>query len=301
MITLTQMEYVLAVAREGNFRRAAKSCHVTQPTLSLQVQKFEDYLDTILFDRSKNPVKLTKLGQLIIKQVEVAYIEALRVLEVVDNESGKITGELRVGVIPTIAPYLVPLFLRKLNNDYPDLELSVSELTTENCLAALDREEIDIAILATKEDQKKYQQEKLYDEELMLYVNAKHKFANKKIVHADDLELADIWLLEDGHCLKDEVIKICKLRREKKAKPKNLNLKVGSLEALRYLVEENFGYTLLPRLATLKLSKSKKAILKTLSAPTPIRSIQLTKRRRVLKSAAIEALKQTVLVSLPKK
>ena len=300
MITVTQMEYVLAVARERNFRRAADSCHVTQPTLSVQVQKFEETINTIVFDRSKSPISPTRLGEKIIEQVRIAYTEALRVVEVAEQDSGVVSGELRVGVIPTISPYLVPLFLKSLNQKNPDLELTISELTTENCLLELDQENIDVAILATKESRKKYQQDFLYEEEMLLYTHVDHRFSTKKKISADELEARDIWLLEDGHCLKDEIVKVCELGRELKNRPRNLNLKVGNLEALRSLVEENFGYTLLPYLSTLKLSKSKKAVLKSLSNPQPTRIVNLTKKKGVLKTASIGALKDEILGNLPR-
>ena len=295
MISVTQMEYILAVAKERNFRRAAASCHVTQPTLSLQIQKFEEEIGTPVFDRSHSPVQPTRLGTLLIQQIQEAYTETRRIQEIIDKDSGKVTGELRVGVIPTVAPYLIPLFIGQLHKNYPDLELSISEKTTENCLLALDSEEIDAAILATKEDRKKYQQDNLYSEDLLLYVNSNHKFAKNKSIHADELEHCDIWLLEEGHCLKDDIIKACRLREEKGNKPKSLNLKVGSLEALRYLVEENFGYTLLPRLSTKKLQRTKKAVVRELSKPVPSRTVNITRRKRALKNAAVDALKESIL------
>jgi len=299
MITVTQMEYILAVAKEENFRRAALACNITQPTLSVQIQKFEEYLNVTIFDRSKSPVKLTKIGEGIIEQVQAAYTETLKIVEFVKETAGDLRGELRVGVIPTISPYLVPLFLKDLNLSYPDLELSLSELTTDDCLKALDREDIDVAILATSEDRKKYQQEKLFEEEMFLFTNSSHDFFKRKQISIDELSAKEIWLLEEGHCLRDEVIKACHLSRSLKNKPRNLNLKIGSLESIRYLVEENFGYTILPYLSTLKLSKFEKSLLRPFTNPKPRRTINLTKRRRFLKAAAITALKEKIIKNLP--
>ncbi|MGE4131588.1 MAG: LysR substrate-binding domain-containing protein [Bdellovibrionales bacterium] len=300
LISVTQMQYVLAVARAGNFRRAAAACHVTQPTLSMQILKFEEEIGAEIFDRQLSPIQATRFGRPIIEQIKVAYAEVEKIMQLATHESQSVSGELRIGVIPTISPYLVPLFLQRLNERYPELSISLSDMKTELCLEALDREEIDVAILATREDSKKYQQDDLYEEEMLLYVHADHRFATQKRVHADDLEARDIWLLEDGHCLKDEIVKVCHLGREMRTRHGNLNIKVGSLEGVRALVERSFGYTLLPYLATLSLPKSKNALLRPLAEPIPKRKVNLTRRRRALDSAALQALRQEIMAGLPK-
>lgn len=299
MITTTQMEYILAVAKEKNFRKAAESCFVTQPTLSVQIQKFEEELGTLIFDRSKTPVRLTQVGSKIVSQIQIAYNEILKIREVVEEESKEIKGELRIGVIPTISPYLIPLFLKSLNIKYPQLELSIFELTTENCLKKLENEEIDVAILATPENKKKFIQEDLYREDMLLYINPEHELLNKKKIYVEDLSVADLWLLEEGHCLRDEIIKFCHISKSMNKKPRNLNLKVGNLESLRFLVEENFGYTLLPYLSTLKLNQKEKKYLRPLQKNIPHRVVNLTKKRQHLKGAAINAIKEEILNSLP--
>ena len=299
MVTVTQIEYILAIARESNFRRAAESCFVTQPTLSTQVQKLEEELGVLVFDRSKSPVKPTRIGQAIIDQAQLAYRELQRMREIVDREKGEIRGDLRVGVIPTISSYLLPLFLRSLHHKFPDLILNISELTTENCLAALDEEEIDVAILATPENSKLYVQEDLYNEEMFLFVNKDHPLEKRSRISVSDLNAEDLWLLEEGHCLRDEILSVCHLAKEYKKRPQNLNLKIGNLESLRFLVEENYGYTLLPFLAAQRLTGKEKKLLRPFVQPRPFRTVNLTKKRRHLKGAAIEALKWEILDNLP--
>ena len=299
MMTLTQMKYVLAVAKEGSFRRAASACHVTQPTLSVQVQKIEEILGATVFERKTSPVRPTRIGKLLIEQLKIAHLEAMKALEIASFEAGIVSGELRIGVIPTVSPYLVPLFLKSLNQASPELQLTISELTTANCLLALDREEIDVAILATKETRAKYRQQVLYDEEMLLFTNREHAFFKRQKVSVNELEAEEIWLLEEGHCLRDEIVKVCHLSRSLKKRPRNLNLKVGNLESVRYLVEANFGYTLLPYLATLKLSPAEKKLLREFSEPKPSRSVNLTTRRNFLRSSAIALLKDEILANLP--
>ncbi|MCB0355616.1 MAG: hypothetical protein KDD40_01330, partial [Bdellovibrionales bacterium] len=180
----------------------------------------------------------------------------------------------------------------------PQVELSVYELTTENCLKALDFEEIDLAILATSESKSKYFQKHVYNETMDLFIHPQHPLAKKKFIHIDDLKAEQMWLLEEGHCLREEIIKICHLRKNLQQKPQGLNLKVGSLESLRYLVQENFGYTLLPKLSTLRIPKSEKKLLRKIVGSQPQRSIFFTMRRKHLREGLISVLEKIIVESV---
>jgi len=298
-MTLTQIEYILAVAKEKSFRKAAKSRFVSQPTLSAQIQKLEEELGVVIFDRSQSTNSLTKIGELIIHQAKMVKDEADRVSEIVQVQKYGLVGELNVGAIPTISPYLIPIFLDSFNKKYPKLALNLSELTTENCLNHLVNEEIDVAILATSEDKNIFYQEKLYDEEMVLFSNKDNKLLKKKSISTNDISAEEIWLLEEGHCLRDEIIKICGYRNERSKYPKNLKFQVGNLESLRLLVQANFGYTLLPYLSTLKLNPKEKKLLRPFSGHKPQRSIYLTLRKGYLKEAAVKAVKAEILSSIP--
>tara|TARA_B100001248_G_scaffold262731_2_gene261830 strand:+ start:901 stop:1815 length:915 start_codon:yes stop_codon:yes gene_type:complete len=300
MVSVTQLQYILAVEKEQNFHRAAKACFVTQPTLSKMIKNLEEDLGVAIFDRSKSPVAPTLVGKSILKQAKQALYDIERIREIVDEQKGEIRGELKVGIIPTIAPYLVPNFLASFRSQYPAVELSIWELTTENCLQALDKEQIDLAILATEENKQNYYQEALYDEAMYLYINEKHPLAKRTRIHIDDLEADQMWLLEEGHCLRDEIIKLCHLRRLEANRPLGLDIKIGNLESLRYLVQENFGYTLLPELSAIRLPAKEKKLLRTFNKPIPFRSVNLTMRRRYLKQASIQALKAEILTNTKK-
>jgi len=297
-MTLTQLEYILAVAKEKNFHRAAMACHVTQPTLSTMIKKLEEELGVILFDRSANPTTPTQVGELILKQARVALIETHRITEIISANQNEIKGELRVGIIPTIGPYLLPLFLKHFRTRFPEVELAISELTTENSLTALDTEEIDLAILATKENPDLYFQDHIYDEKMFLYLNPSHPLLKKKTISMSDLKVEEMWLLEEGHCLRDEIIKFCHLRKVEKNRPYGLNIKIGNLEALRYLVRENFGYTLIPELAVKRIPKEEAQCVRPFLAPEPKRGFYFTTRREHLRKALISALKKEVTRSL---
>ncbi len=299
-MTLTQIEYMLAVAKERSFRGAADSRFVSQPALSTQIHKLEEELGVVIFDRSQSPIRPTKIGSLIIEQAKVLHHEALRIPEIVQTEKYGLVGELNVGVIPTISPYLVPLFLKSFNHTYPQIDISISELTTHTCLKHLENEDIDAAILATKEDEKRFIQERLYDEEFLLFAHKDNKLLKKTQASIGDVCLTDLWLLEEGHCLSDAIITTCHLRKDVSQLPGHLNFKIGNLESLRLLVQENFGYTLLPYLSTLKLNPKEKKLLRPFSDRKPQRTVYLTLRKGYLKEGLVKALKSQILEAVPK-
>ncbi|MBT4791647.1 MAG: LysR family transcriptional regulator [Halobacteriovoraceae bacterium] len=300
-MTLTQLEYIVAVNREGNFRRAALSCFVTQPTLSAQIHKVEDELGVIIFDRTKSPTVPTEIGKKIIKQAMLGLGEIYKIPELIQEETGTLQGSLRIGIIPTISPYLTPLFLKPFCEKYPEVELSLLELPTKECLHKLSREEIDFAILATQEEGQNLLQEHIYDEELFLFINKENVLYKKKKISTKDINAKEIWLLEEGHCLRDEIIETCKLRNQINMRPSKVDFRVGSLESLKYIVQDTYGYTLLPKLATLRLSRSEFKLVRKFSGKTPpSRSIYLTKNRAHLKLSLINAFKNVVLQSTMK-
>ena len=298
-MTITQFEYIVAVAKHHNFRRAAESCFVTQPTLSVQIQKLEEELNIIIFDRSQSPVKPTRIGALIVEQARVALAEAYKISELVEEDQGQVKGVFRLALIPTVSPYLLPLFLKELMKNYPLLELQIFEMTTDECLKSLKDESVDAAILATKESSKDFFQRNLFVEEMQLYVNKNHSLSKRKWIEPEMLEAKDFWLLAEGHCLRDEIIKFCHLRKLSAGKFGQLNLKIGSLESIRFLVTENGGYTLLPFLTTLKMSDEERKKLRKFKNSVPVRTVNITTRRRYLKQAAVEAVASEIKRSLP--
>jgi LysR family transcriptional regulator, hydrogen peroxide-inducible genes activator len=300
-ITLTQLSYVTAVAQTRNFGLAAKSCFISQPTLSMQIQKLEDDLGVTLFDRSKKPVEPTAIGRKIIEQAQVVLQEAKRIEELIKDEKGEISGEFRLGIIPTLAPYLLPLFLEKFTTNYPAVNLIVEEMQTQKIIKMLKEDKIDAGILVTPLNHKGIVEWPIFNDPFLAYLAPRHPLLSLSQVSDKDLSLDDIWLLNEGHCFRDQAIEICKRVKGKGTKNKNLTFESGNLETLKRLVDQNFGYTLLPSLAILGMSASEqKKKVRFFKSPAPIREVSVVYSRNYLKKSIIEALHKEVVSALPR-
>jgi len=298
MATLTQLEYLVAVDRHRHFGKAAKACHVSQPTLSMQLQKLEDEYSMIFFDRSKQPILPTQEGLAVIEQAKAILREVGKLDHICRNKSGEPSGDFRLAVIPTIAPYLLPLFLGAFAERYTAVKLLIEEMTTENIIAALEADRIDAGILATPLQVDALVERPLYYEPFSLYVSEGHALAKLDTVNEDKLDGKDLWLLSEGHCLRNQVVRICSLRGKTGIFP-NVRFESGSLETVMHLVEQGHGYTLIPLLATRSLSKARREWLKPFSKPVPSREVSLVYRRTQYKQPILEALAAQVQASLP--
>jgi len=299
-ITLTQLSYVTAVSQARNFGLAAKACFISQPTLSMQIKKLEDDLGVTLFDRSKKPVEPTAMGKKIIAQAQVVLQEANRIEELIKEEKGEISGEFKLGIIPTLAPYLLPLFLKSFTTTYPAVNLIVEEMQTQKIIKMLKDDKIDGGILVTPLNHKGIIEWPIFNDPFLAYLAPKHPLLSLSQVSDKDLSLDDIWLLNEGHCFRDQAIEICKRVKDKGSKNKNLTFESGNLETLKRLVDQNFGYTLLPSLAILGMSASeKKKKVRFFKPPAPIREVSVVYSRNYLKKSIIEALHKEVVSSLP--
>lgn len=300
-ITLTQLSYIVAVLQTRNFGLAAKSCFISQPTLSMQIQKLEEDLGVVLFDRSKKPVEPTAIGQKIIEQAQIALQEVLRIEELIKSEKGEISGTFKLGIIPTLAPYLLPLFLEKFSIDYPEVKLIVEELQTPQIIQKLREDKLDAGILVTPINCKGVIERPIFHEPFLAYLSPGHALLDLDKVSEKDLSLDDIWLLNEGHCFRDQAIEICKKVHGKSSKPRNLIFESGNLETLKRLVDKKFGYTLLPWLAILEISAAEqKKKIRLFKAPIPIREVSIAYTRSYLKKSIIEVLYKSILDSLPK-
>ena len=208
-MTITQFQYVLAVAKYKNFTTAAEHSFVTQPTLSMQIQKLEEELGVIIFDRSKKPLQITEVGERIVKQAQVIVNESERMNDIVAQEKGFIGGEFRVGIIPTVSPTLLPMFLTNFIKKYPKVCLKIEEQTTENILKKIADGSYDAGILATPLHNPNIIEKPLYYEPFVAYIPVNHRLQNAKTIYSEDLDINDILMLEDGHCFKDSVLNIC--------------------------------------------------------------------------------------------
>tara|TARA_B110000902_G_scaffold255181_1_gene320193 strand:+ start:1407 stop:2348 length:942 start_codon:yes stop_codon:yes gene_type:complete len=291
-MTITQLKYVLSVAEYQNFTVAAQHSFVTQPTLSMQIQKLEDELSVQIFNRSKKPIELTEVGQKIVDQAKVIVDESNRILDIVHQQKGFIGGEFKLGIIPTIMPTLLPMFLQNFTKKYPKVKLIIEELTTEEIVRKLSDGHIDVAIAATPLENEAIKERPLYYEPFVGLVPQNHRLYKNKTITADELEIEDILLLEDGHCFKDSILNLC--RNHKIDNRKGFQLQSGSFDTLIKLSKEGLGMTLLPYLHTLDLNEVEKTHLREFTNPPPAREVSLIYHRSQLKMQLIEALHKTI-------
>lgn len=291
-MTITQLHYVLAVAEYKNFTKAAEKVFVTQPTLSMQIQKLEDELKVQIFDRSKKPIELTAVGKKIVQQARNIVNESDRIQDIVDQEKGFVGGEFKLGIIPTVMPTLLPMFLTNFINKYPKINLKIEELHTDAIIDKLLEGHLDAAIAATPLEKEGIKERVLYYEPFVGYVPQNHRFSKEKAIKIEHLELDDILLLEDGHCFKDNILNLCKVA--KISPDKKFQLESGSFETLIKLANEGLGMTLLPYLHTLELNERDQKNLKMFEEPNPAREVSLIYHRSELKMQLIDALQATI-------
>lgn len=300
MSSLTQLEYVLAVDRYRHFGKAAAACRVTQPTLSQQLKLLEDELGAPIFDRSKKPILPTEAGQAIIEQARVVLSEMRKLKEAARGAEKEPHGELRVAVIPTLSPYIVPRFLERFSEKYPKVRLQLQELQTNRIVEALDRDEIDAGLLVTPLGNPSIEEEILFYEPFFVYAHEEHPLAKRKSIHEDDLDARDVWLLQEGHCFRNQIMRVCSLPK-RAPKLKGIQFESGSLETLKRLVDEIGGYTLLPELATEKIAIDPHARLVPFSKPYPTREVSLIFRRTQWKRKLLDALAGEIRASVPER
>jgi len=289
-MTLTQLQYTIAVAEEGNFTQAAEKCFVTQPTLSMQVQKLEDELGIKLFNRNTKPITLTTIGEKIIDQAKMILKETNRMEDIVSTEKGFVGGNFRLGIIPTVMPTLLPMFLNTFIKKFPKVNLKIEELNTAAIIEELKNGKLDAGIAATPLDDVKIIEKPLYYEPFVGYIPEPHPLSKLKTLALSDLEKMDVLVLEDGHCFRDHVLKICQTPNFSHT----FNLKSGSFETLIHLANDGLGMTLLPYLQTRNLTPQNTKNLRSFESPEPAREISLIYSKSQLKLPIIESLSATI-------
>jgi len=300
MPTITQLEYIVTVDRLKHFGKAALHCHVSQPSLSMQIQKVEYEIGFPIFDRLKKPILPTQKGVRFIEQAKVVLKENEKLLALTKKDEKAISGDFKLAIIPTIAPYLLPLFIESFSVNYPKVKLKIDELKTETIIEDLKSDQLDAALLATPLNEPSLKETPLYYEPFYLYVGKDHPFAARKSIKESDLDGSDMWLLQDGHCLRNQVVKICSIKNEKGVF-KNISFEGGNLETLKYLVQNSKSYTLIPELFVHTLSEQeRKLYVKEITQPTPHREVSLVSRRDQWKSDILLALEETLLSHIPK-
>ena len=301
MPSLIQLEYLVAVSDHKHFGKAAYACHVSQPTLSQQIQKLEEGLGILVFDRTKKPVMCTPEGEAFLEQARLILREHKRLFEIAKANSREVAGEFRLAVIPTVAATLLPAFLAHFSRKYPKAELYIEELTTEAIMESMKRDKLDAGILATPLPEAGFEETPLYCEPFKLYLSQGHPLLKKSACLKGDVGGEGLWLLRDGHCFKDQVLRYCALDGAARPHFRNVHFQSGSLDTLRRLVQEGHGYTLIPALMTGSMPKAElEAHVRPFQAPEPAREISLVCRRRHWKTSILEALRTSIAANLPK-
>jgi LysR family hydrogen peroxide-inducible transcriptional activator len=299
-MTFVQLEYIVAVDSFRHFASAAAHCFVTQPTLSMQIQKLEQELGVKIFDRSKQPVIPTETGLEIITQARKILSEKNLMGEIIETRKGILTGELKIGIIPTLAPYLLPLFVQGFIRKYPKVKLIINEMMTDFIVSRLREGRIDVGLLVTPLQEHGIREHVLFYEELLAYVSPKNEAYKKNYVLAQDIDPNKLWLLEEGHCFRSQIVNLCELHKASK-EGHHFEYEAGSIETLRRMVELNDGITILPELATMDLAGPQQRRLRRFKQPAPMREVSIAVHRDFVKKRLIEILKNEIISSIPAK
>lgn len=295
-MTLTQLEYIVALDTYRHFVQASDKCFVTQPTLSMQIQKLEEELGVKIFDRTKQPVIPTEIGATIIAQARVVLREADLIKQIITDKKDSLTGELRIGIIPTLAPYLLPPLYKYVREKYPQINLIIKEAITEEVIGELKNNRLDCGIVVTPLADPSIKEHVLFYEELFVYVSKRNSLVDKKYVLPNEIDPEKLWLLEEGHCFRSQVLNLCELRKKSDF---HFRYETGNIETLRRMVDKSDGITILPELAVMEFSKTQRKLVKRLREPTPAREVSLVTHRDYVKGRLIETLKQGILEIVP--
>ena len=296
-MTLQQLEYILAVNQFRHFDKAAEYCRVTQPTLSAMIQKLEEELDTRIFDRSQQPVCPTPVGIHIIEQAQNILVQANRIKNIIEEEKHSLTGTFKLGILPTVAPYLLPRFFPQLMKKYPDLDIRVVEMKTNDIKKALQTGEIDAGIVASLAGMEELQQTPLFYEQFFAYVSREDALFNNEVIRTSDLNGEQLWLLDEGHCFRDQLVRFCQM---KSARASQLAYHLGSMETFMRMVESGKGVTFIPELAVLQLGDAQKELVRSFAIPCPTRQVVLLTNKNFIRHTLLEVLVKEIKLSVPK-
>ncbi len=298
-MTTVQLHYIVELDNHRHFARAAEACHVTQPTLSMQVHKLEEELGVLVFDRSKQPVTPTEIGKRIIEQARVVLHEMGRIEQLTQEAMGNYGGEFYLGVIPTAAPALIPRILPNLRKALPDVQFVVEELQTDVIIERLRKDQLDAGILATPLDERGIIERPLYYEPFMAFIPKDHRLGKESFITNSELDINDILLLNEGHCFRSSVLNLCDKNEEREHK--SVRLESGNFDTLIRLSQQGYGMTLIPYLTALDLPENLQEMVKPIAEPRPTREMSVVYSRTQLKIGVVEKLMTAVLASVPSK
>ena len=298
MITLTQLEYIVAIDEFRHFATAAEKCFVTQPTVSMQIKKLEDELGVIIFDRSRQPVVPTDIGAKLIAQARIALAASERIKENIKEERQEVEGSLKIGIIPTLAPYLLPIFIGHYIRKYPGVKVEVEELVSEEIIRRLKHDLLDVGLFVTPYSDEKIMEKPVFYEEMLVYAHPDHELLRQPEISLKDIATPEIWMLGDGHCFRDQVVNLCAIAGiQHNLLP--FEFESNSLETLMKIVDVEGGFTLIPELALQYMSEEKKRQVRALSANKPLREVSVIYSRHYTKQKLISLLCDEIRAVVP--
>lgn len=296
-MTIQQLEYILAVDQFRHFARAAEYCRVTQPTLSAMIQKLEDELGVKLFDRTVQPVCPTTIGQKVIDQARVILAQAAQVKDIISEDKQSLSGVFRLGVLPTIAPYLLPRFFPQLMEKYPELDIRVTEMKTQDIQQALHAGDLDAGIIASKLEDSFLTEETLFYEQFYAYVSRKEPSFKHEVIRTSDITGERLWLLDEGHCFRDQLVRFCQMEA---VKVSQMAYRLGSMETFMRMVESGKGITFIPELAVTQLTEEQRQLVRPFAIPRPTRQVVLATNKDFIRHSLLSVLKEEIKAAVPK-
>jgi LysR family hydrogen peroxide-inducible transcriptional activator len=297
-MTLIQLEYVIALDTYRHFATAADKCFITQPSLSMQIQKLEDELGVLLFDRSKHPVIPTEIGTLVIEQAREVLDARKKIDEIVADSKNEISGSLRVGIISTLAPYLLPLFITDFIEKNPKIQLHIEELLTKQIVEKLKSGLLDVGLVVTPIEDRGITEIPVFYEPFVGFIAKNHPLFSQEHISLTDIDTGDIWLLNEGHCFRSQVVNLCETKTQQH-KSLKFQYETGSLETIMKIVEKQHGFTLLPYLSTIDMNADRRELVKEFTFPQPKREVSIIFHRGHLKRKLIERLKIEIIAHIP--
>lgn len=296
-MTIQQLEYVLAVDTCRHFGRAAELCRVTQPTLSMMIQKLEDELDVKLFDRSMQPIKPTPAGRKVIEQAKIVIHQASLIKDIVNEEEQSLKGTFKLAILPTIAPYLLPRFVQQLTSRHPELDIRFVEMKTAKTVEALLNGDVDAGIIASHEDEDLLHNQTLYYEQFLGYISRNESIFKHELIRTADISQERLWLLDEGHCFRDQLMRFCQME---KVKLRQAAYQLGSMETFMRMVESGNGITFIPELASLQMHQEQLELVRPFAIPKPAREIVFVTRKDFVRHTLAKKLIESIKASVPK-
>ena len=300
-MTITQLEYVVAVATYKSFVAAAEKCFVTQPTLSMQIQKLEDELGIKLFDRNKHPIAITSIGEKIVEQARIVLSETEKINELIQGQQNTLQGNFKLAVIPTIAPYVIPSLLDSYVANFPEVKLQVREMETQAIIQALRNNELDAGLVSTPLHENGTKEYPLFYEQFVGYFSKDEKALKKKTIVPEDIAMERLWLLNEGHCMRNQVLELCSDHLQKLQADKPFRYESSNVETLRKMVDRNGGMTVLPELATVEFTEDFMENVRYFDEPEPMREVSLITNDHFVRLGILQSLMDEILKLVPEK